>query len=257
VTSAQALAEAAVARFCGTDPGRSAAVRSLRGETVAVEVRADLDRPAASLLKLPLVAAAHARLDLDAVVTRSQLAATRHRTILDVFDPDHRLRLRELCRLVLMTSDNPSAEYLLGLVGADAVNAACEALGLRETRLRVGFGDEELGHDGRVNTSTAAEALTLFEGLVPGRPALEEPLTSSLRNTRIPLRLPHDVRVPHKTGTLEAVVNDVGIVYGEATDLALSFLCDAQPDRAATSMAIGDCVAEVRVAVGETAEPPR
>jgi hypothetical protein len=40
-------------------------------------------------------------------------------------------------------------------------------------------------------------------------------------------------------------------VYGAGTDLAFAFLCDRQPDPPRTSIAIGDCVAEVRVAVGE------
>ena len=76
-------------------------------------------------------------------------------------------------------------------------------------------------------------------------------LSNSLRNTRIPLRLPDGTRVAHKTGTLDGVVNDAGVVYGERTDLALAFLCEGQADPAATSIEIGDCVARLREAVGE------
>ena len=78
-----------------------------------------------------------------------------------------------------------------------------------------------------------------------------EALANSLRNTRIPLRLPDDARALHKTGTLAGVVNDAGVVFGQETDLALAFLCDNQEDGAATSIEIGDCVAQIRGAVGE------
>jgi hypothetical protein len=47
------------------------------------------------------------------------------------------------------------------------------------------------------------------------------------------------------------VVNDAGVVYGRETDLAMAFVCDGQPDPAATAIDIGDCVARLREAVGE------
>lgn len=211
-------------------------------------------RPAASLLKLALVAAVHeaaerGELDLRARIRRSGLPPTSNGSVLDALSPEHELSLGELCAFSLVTSDNPAAEYLVRLVGPGSVNRLLEGLGLERTRLRAGFSDEEIA--GRANTTTAREALLLVRRLIAERERIAAILESNLRNGRIPLRLPEGTRVLHKSGTLSGVANDAGVVYGARTDLAFAFLCEGQPDPARTSVAIGDCVAEVRVAAGE------
>lgn len=64
-------------------------------------------------------------------------------------------------------------------------------------------------------------------------------LSESLRNSRIPLFLDEDVTIAHKTGTLDGVVNDVGIIsYGDFK-IFLSVLTDGQADTDKTSEDIG------------------
>lgn len=248
----------ALESFAGEDPGRSAALVSLRGPSLAAEVRADSIRPGASLLKLLVVAAvrgaaATGRLDLSARVHRSALPPTRFPSVLTALAAEHELSVNELCGLALVTSDNPASEHLLGLVGRDAVNRhAREVVGLERTRLELGFADELLGPAGRANVTTAREALRLVRQVVTDDSEMAAWLASSLRNERIPLRLPDETRTPHKTGSLQGVANDAGVVFGEETDLALAFLCERQPDTALTGMAIGDCVARIRTTIGES-----
>jgi beta-lactamase class A len=235
---AQRAAERAVEKFVAGDPGRSVAVR---GAGVEVAVRADRVRPAASLVKLALVSAVRAAPDveLSARVRRDELGTTVYSSVLDVLEPGHEFTIGELCGLCLALSDNPASDYLLGLVGKDAVNERAGALGAVDTRIETGFSDPELGS--RANVTTAADALALVIHSVRED---EVALSNSLRNTRIPLRLPDETRVAHKTGTLEGVVNDAGVIFGE-TDLALAFLCEDQADPALTSIEIGDCVAQL------------
>ncbi len=237
-----AKAHEAVERFAGADPGRSVVVRSVRGAEVDVAVKAGVVRPAASLVKLALVSAVRAApdVDLSARVRRDQLGSTVYSSVLDVLEPGHELTMGELCGLCLAVSDNPASDYLLGLVGADAVNERAAALGAADTRIETGFSDAELGS--RANVTTAADALTLVLHALHDD---ETALSNSLRNTRIPLRLPDETRVAHKTGTLDGVVNDAGVVFGAESDLALAFLCEGQADPAATSIEIGDCVAQL------------
>jgi hypothetical protein len=150
-----------------------------------------------------------------------------------------------------VTSDNAIAQRLLQLVGADAVNRQLSSLGCARTRLAVGFDDAHLGDAGRTNVTTAREARMLVTALVREREEIARALENNLRATRIPLRLPDATRAPHKTGTLPGVVCDAGLVFGERSDLALAFLCDQQADGPRTGVEIGDCVAEVRRALGE------
>jgi beta-lactamase class A len=251
----------AVRAFAANDAGRSVAVKALRGIAVASEARGDVIRPGASLLKLPLVAAVHAagsegRLDLDAHVKRQELGPTAYPSVLAAFAPQRALTVNELCSLCLITSDNPTAEYLLALVGSDAVNQRAQELGCLDTRLETGFADEYLDAAGRANVTTARDALVLVSKLVSENAKIADALSNNLRNTRISLRLPFDVRAPHKTGTLPGVANDAGVIFGESTDLAVAFLCDAQTDIPRSNIAIADCVAEIRRAVGERVRLP-
>ena len=223
---------------------------------MSVDVRADRVRPGASLLKLPLVGAVldsveSGRLDGSSRVRVGDLPHTALRSVLAAFDADHELALRELCALCLVTSDNAIAQRLVQLVGADAVNRQAASLGCARTRLAVGFDDSHLGDAGRANVTTAREARTLVTALVRERGEIARALENNLRGTRIPLRLPDATRAPHKTGTLPGVVCDAGLVFGERSDLAVAFLCEHQADGPRTGVEIGDCVGEVRRALGE------
>jgi beta-lactamase class A len=261
VAHAQRSVQEALDAFVSGDDGRSVAVESLNGESVRAYAAADTSRPGASLLKLPLVAAIYdaargGRLDLAASVQRSELPGSAYPTVLAVFEAGHAFTLGELCGLCLLTSDNPIADHLIGLIGMDEVNDAARRLGCVATRMTVGFGDGYRDEAGYANVTTARDALAMVRGVVERYPEASQALASNVRNFRIPLRLPDETRVPHKTGSLPGVANDAGLVFGDKTDLAVAFLCERQVDTAATSIEIGDCVARIRHAVGETALGP-
>jgi beta-lactamase class A len=230
----------------------------VRGPAVACRVRAEVVRPGASLLKLAVVLAleeAHAdgALDAERTVAVQDLPLTRFPTILRVLQPDHRLTLRELGGVALATSDNPAADHLLRVVGPDRVARLLTACGCRDTRLEVGFADAELGAAGRRNVTTADDQARLLRR-VHGEPAwrgVVTALASSMRNTRLPLLLPDDLVVAHKTGTLLGVTNDAGILYGEAVDLVIAVLTDGQADPPRTNLAIGELARDAWAALGE------
>ena len=258
-TQTQARIEAAVHEFVGEEEGRSVALRTLRGPAVEVLAAAEIPRPAASLVKVPLAVAVYERaragtLSLDQQVPRRALGTTAYPSILEVFEPDHLFTLGELCRLMLSTSDNPVSQYLLDLVGMDAVRQEARRLGARQTTVAVGFTDPELGSAGRANLTTAADVLAIMASVAadPYYQPLIRGMRNSMRNFRLPLRLPDELHVAHKTGSLLGVVNDAGVVYGANTDLAVAFLTDRQADTARTSIAIGDCMARIWAALGET-----
>ena len=254
----ESAVSAVVETFVGDDSGRSVALRSLRGDAVEFQLNADVERPAASILKLPLAVAVLEAAQDGGLQRRAvrvvELPPTTYPTLLAVFDGDHELTIEEACGFMLATSDNPLADFLLELVGLDAVNDQALRLGAEATRLRVGFADGELGDVGRANTSTASDSVQMIVSAVQLPHAgtlLGRALRNNLRNMRIPLRLPDETPVAHKTGTLKLTANDAGVIYGHNTDLAVAFLCDNQADTAWTSIEIGDCVAKIWQALGE------
>jgi beta-lactamase class A len=253
-----ARVSAAVADFGRASPGRSVILESIRGPELTASFRPDEVRPGASLLKLPLVAAIYRAADasdlrLDRQVRRRELGSTRFRSVLAGFSRDHAFRLDELCALCLITSDNPIAEYLLSLVGVSEVNREAHRLGAPATRLEVGFADAELGAEGRRNVTTARDALTLVRALSTRTrfSALATALANGMLNSRLPVQLPADTRVAHKTGTLPGAANDAGVIFGQGIDLAIAVLSDGVADTPAESLAIGYCMAAIWDAVGE------
>jgi beta-lactamase class A len=225
---------------------------------VTCRARADVVRPGASLLKLAVVmaleeASADGALDAARTVAREELPATRFPSVLRVLDPGHRLTLRELGGVVLATSDNPAADHLLAVVGRDRVARLLATCGCGDTRLEVGFADAELGAAGRRNVTTADDQLRLLRRLHGDDTwrSVVTALASSVRNTRLPLLLPDDLVVAHKTGTLAGVANDVGILYGREVDLAVAVLTDGQADPPRTNLAIGELARDVWAALGE------
>jgi beta-lactamase class A len=207
-------------------------------------------RPGASLLKLAVVmaleeACADGDLDAERTVAREELPPTRFPSVLRVLDPGHRLTLRELGGVVLATSDNPAADHLLAVVGRHRVARLLAACGCGDTRLEVGFADAELG--------AAGHQLRLLRRLhaEPRWGPVVTALASSVRNTRLPLLLPDDLVVAHKTGTLAGVANDAGILYGREVDLAVAVLTDGQADPPRTNLAIGELARDVWAALGE------
>ncbi len=239
--------------FCGADCGRSVAFEAYHPVTFKVAIKGDEPRPAASVMKVPLAmavyrSASRGEIDLEARVPASLFPPTRYVSILAAFAPDHMLSVREICRLTLMTSDNPLAVHLGKLVGFDAVNAVLEETGSRQPcRMAAGFTEAELGPANRVNVLTAGAAARLLHAVwtSPVYADLALALRNNLRGNRIPALLPERLQVMHKTGSLEGVVNDVGIVSDGNLAFTLAFLCDRQVDPLQTSTEIARCALEV------------
>jgi beta-lactamase class A len=250
--------ESAVSAFVNEEPLRAVALGSLRGPVIKFSVNGELSLPAASLVKLPLATAIYeqaaiGKLALDERVVRRDLGRTAYPSILEVFSDDHTFTLRELCGLMLATSDNPTSQYLLERVGTHPVNAEAQRLGASRTRIVVGFLDVLLGEEGRANITTADDSLLIVEALAtnPAYKSLITALRNNLRNFRMPLRLPDTLPVAHKTGSLTGVAVDAGIAFGRNVDLAVAFLSDHQSDTARTSLSIGDCMGQIWGSLGE------
>ena len=235
--------------FGGDDPGRSVTFRGYRPAIDDISVRGDVIRPAASVMKVPLFMtvyrdAGNGKIDLERQVAVESFSKTRYVSILAAFDPGRELSLREVSRLAVITSDNPLAVYLQRLVDFDGVNRLLHDLGCPpQCRMAAGFSEEELGPPNRANILTTDACVRIWTALKrePTYADLMIGLKNNLRNQRIPALLPDEVAVFHKTGSLNGVVNDVGILDDDRVCFALAFLTDAQSDPLKTTNDIATC----------------
>lgn len=133
--------------------------------------------------------------------------------------PGTRLTLHDLALFTVVVSDNSATNILIDKVGMDRVNAALDALGLTRTRLRRKMMDVKAAAEGRENVATPRELARLIAE-IHGGPTLSPASRSGLmkllsipKDSYLSRLLPDGLVVADKTGSLQGVRNDVGIVF--------------------------------------------
>ena len=205
---------------------------------------ADVPVPAASVIKLPLVMtlyadAAEGRLSLDErCAAGGRVAGTgvlRH--LGGVAD----LTLRDLATLTVIVSDNTATNRLIERVGLGRVAERLREWGCPGTRLERAMYDVAAADRGADNVLVPREIasllLRLLRGECAGR-ATSDAVLQVLEQTQddalLRRYLPAGARVAHKTGMLDTVRNDAGIVFAARPVVAVGCvrgLSDIRPAR--------------------------
>ncbi|GAC1460751.1 MAG: hypothetical protein NVS1B1_04040 [Candidatus Limnocylindrales bacterium] len=182
----------------------------------------DADRvfPSASLYKLGVMveayrAASAGQLSLDTTtitITSDDLTDDGYYTPEGVT-----LSVREAIERMITISDNSPAIALVSLLGASAIDATVASVGLTDTRLNF-YRTSDRTAD--YNTTTARDMTRLFVGLLKGTvisaAASAEMLGVLGRqqvNDRLSTGFPSGTRFAHKTGDLDGVMHDAGVVW--------------------------------------------
>jgi beta-lactamase class A len=148
------------------------------------------------------------------------------------------LTLRDVCTLMTIVSDNTGTNMVIERVGTAPINARMRALGLPVTTVfRKSYTDDtpESKPYG-LGVTTPREMLRLLMLLAEGRlgaPAGEEILkimAEQYYRDCIPRLLPEDWKYAGKTGSIDPVRNDVGIVTApDGRRFALALFCQDLP----------------------------
>ena len=133
--------------------------------------------------------------------------------------------VQEALMLMITISDNYSAILLSEKLGWVNMDKFMEAEGFSEINL-AGINSPNL-------TARSAGALLgkIYNKEAVSKKFSEEMINLLLAqkiNDRIPKYLPVDTKVAHKTGELETIRNDVGIIYGKKADYIFVFLSDTK-----------------------------
>ena len=197
---------------------------------------ADRTLPAASLIKLPILIEALAqveagRVGLEDRITLASEYVVGGNGVLRWLRPGLNPSLEDLLTLMIIVSDNTATNLVIDLVGLNAVNARCEALGLARTRLigKLQLPEREQNEAqrrGERNRTSAGDVLNLLTALQEGRLLGTEGTETALRMLERQLYkealaryLPTDeelaaepVTVASKSGCLRGVWHDAGVV---------------------------------------------
>jgi beta-lactamase class A len=219
--------------LAGVEGTVSIAVKDLgSGRGALLDGRREMQ--AASLFKLPvLYAVFEAGLSLSEPLPITTQALSYDLGTMEL-GAGESLTVAEALERMITISDTTSAIMLGNRVGAGRITRDLAALGMDTTHYSL----ERM-------TTSAEDMLTLLEAIARGRAvssaASADMLHLLLRqrvNDRLPRLLPDDVRVAHKTGNLPGIVNDVGIVYGPTSTVAVAALVSDTSNEAAAAAAI-------------------
>jgi beta-lactamase class A len=199
--------------------------------------RDDAEHYACSTIKVPLVLAVYreadaGRLELDrTVLVHDDFASqqpgrrfTMNRGEDDDQEPwkrlGQRVALRWLACRAIVRSSNLATNLLLEAVGLGPVADVLAECGVTSTVMTRGIEDPAAVATGSSNVVTARDLASVFQAIAGGGIASPAALMevrgllgAQQWNDGIPAGLPAGVRVEHKTGWVEGISHDVGIVH--------------------------------------------
>ena len=153
-------------------------------------------------------------------------------------------RAGELIRVMIQQSDNHATNALIDYFGMESINQYLLEQGYRDTVLQRRMLDDEarnLGLDNYTSTRDTMEFLRRLysnQSIFPYNEILEVMLGQQF-NTKIPLFLPDDATVANKTGELDDIENDIGIVFTEDAAFAIVVLSQGVNDTERMRRGIG------------------
>lgn len=205
-------------------------------ETLGYAHEPDALFPAASVIKVPLVMALHAEaargaLDLgERVPLGERVAGTG---VLTHLADMPEVSLRDHATLSIIVSDNTATNRVIDRVGLDVVNAYLEQWDCPRSRLRRRMFDLDARARGLENEMTPRESAHLLGMLLRGElidratsDTVLEILHATAYDGHARRYLPNGVWSANKTGRLEKVRNDIGVVRVDQSVVFAAFTCD-------------------------------
>lgn len=149
--------------------------------------------------------------------------------------PGTEFSLEELAQKMITQSDNTATQMLTDLIGLESLTKSAKALGLEGTTIERDIYDFAAIDRGKDNYITAQDASLFLKLLardeLPGSAKMHEVLEQQKRNDMIGSGMPEGVRVAHKTGELNGILHDAGIVYAPRGAYVLVMLSDEVSDK--------------------------
>lgn len=121
---------------------------------------------------------------------------------------------------MITQSSNLSTNLIVDLLGAKNTNQTMRSIGANEIQALRGVEDNKAYELGMNNTVTANDLMVIFEHLAKGTVVNKQSCDSMIQillqqqlKEKIPAKLPPNVKVANKTGSIEKISHDSGIVF--------------------------------------------
>ncbi|WP_232835123.1 serine hydrolase [Pleomorphovibrio marinus] len=125
----------------------------------------------------------------------------------------------ELMYQMIIKSSNLATNILIDLIGASNVNEFMREIGANDIQVLRGVEDLKAFEAGLNNTTTALDMMLIMEAIATGKAVNQEAslqmmdiLYDQYYKDLIPKKLPEEVKVAHKTGSITGVQHDAAIL---------------------------------------------
>jgi beta-lactamase class A len=212
----------------------------------------------ASTIKLAIMAecfaeAAEGKLDLNERLKLTADEKVSGSGILQELSNGDEMPIRDMIDLMIVLSDNTATNLILNRIGGNAVNARMAQLGLEQTRVMrkilsdrsdlkptaSGITTEGAKPENKkwgLGRSSPLEMVTLLEKIYRGtlvNRAVSDEMLAILKRQRDHNGLGRDMKdvtVANKSGALDALRSDVGIIYAAGGPIAMAVTVDDMPE---------------------------
>lgn len=203
----------------------------------------------ASLIKVPIMLAVLDYVE-DNNVSLNQVIAIKEENVVDFsMITEQGLKnstIYDLLVGMIITSDNAATNVLIDFIGMDNLNQYFKKIGLTQTILNRKMMDFEQVKKGLDNVTTARDMSVLFRHIYRQdllTPKNCELALNILKRQRIYESLKRylvdDVTIAHKTGSLDTVEHDVGIVFSPLKDYMIGIFVTNHCDNEEAKRLIG------------------
>lgn len=219
------MLEHRIREFIKTQKGNAAVVVKNLKTKEEIKINEDLVFPSASTIKLAIMSELLNRVNKGSIELKNSIeVAEAMKTggdgILKELNYGHRFSLEEIMTMMIIVSDNMATNILIDLLGMSEINATIKNLGLKDTKLQRKMMDSQARKEGRENLITANDLAHILELIYYGQ-NINKKYSDMMLNIlkrqqvrgRLDLYLPEEVVIAHKTGDLDNLEHDAGIVY--------------------------------------------
>lgn len=141
-------------------------------------------------------------------------------SILTMLETNNSYSLLDVITLMIVQSDNTAANILMDIAGMNNVNELIKSLNFKNTILQRKMMDFNAQKENKENLTTASDMAKMMELLYKGEVLNKESsafmidiLKKQLDTTMMMLNIPDETVVAHKTGELDYLDHEAGIVY--------------------------------------------